>query len=341
MNMNTLRRSLLPALAALACAGSPHPVSDADRIGDVSAVHTSFLVKQDIVVPVSLSPDYVLPPGEYLPQYADQHGIFYASPSGVIQRSDEGDRLYPGGIHFPSQPDRYYTFPSLYVDLPVLGITKYPLPASVRRSTWGSHVVFLLDGEPVEYGSLERISYRAMAPRLEYEGFSFDRPPNDNWYILRSEQEYTSVRVHRDLIPASPTHTFYAAVAIGGIERQPTSHAEFAEFAKSKGRTAPYEISEISYHQESTTKQGQWCIRVESVDAVRGAPVAPQQELTMVIRGFRCLHPAFPNATLDFFYSERGLPEELDPGLYEEGEAFLRGVRIDIAPNTPAAQHGN
>jgi hypothetical protein len=179
-----------------------------------------------------------------------------------------------------------------------------------------------------------------MAARLEYQGFSFDRPPNDNWYILRSEEEYTSVRIHRALTPSSPTHSFYAAVAMGGVEHQPTSHAEFAQMARSKGRTAPYEISEISYHQEPTTKQGQWCIRVESVDAVRGAPVAPQQTLTMVIRGFRCLHPAFPKATLDFFYSERGLPEEIDPKLYEEGEAFLRGVRIDVAPNTPAAQQG-
>ena len=188
--------------------------------------------------------------------------------------------------------------------------------------------------------SLDRISYREMAPRLEYQGFSFDRPANSNWYILRSEEQYTSVRIHRDLTPTSPTHTFYTAVAIGGVERQPTSHAEFAELARSKGRTAPYQISEISYHQELTTKQGQWCIRVESVDAVRGAPVAPQQTLTMVIRGFRCLHPAFPTATLDFFYSERGLPEELDPNLYEEGEAILRSVRIDVAPNTAAAQQG-
>lgn len=111
---------------------------------------SSFLVKQEIVVPVDLSPDYVLPPGEYLPRYADRHGVFYESPSGVIQRSDDAERTYPGGIHFPSQPDRYYTFPSLYVDLPTFGPTKYPLPDSVRTSTWGTHIVFLFNGQPVE-----------------------------------------------------------------------------------------------------------------------------------------------------------------------------------------------
>jgi len=55
------------------------------------------------------------------------------------------------------------------------------------------------------------------------------------------------------------------------------------------------------------------------------------------LRGYRCLHPAFPKTTLDFFYSERGPPEELDPKLYEEGEQILDGVRIDIAPGTPAS----
>jgi hypothetical protein len=34
---------------------------------------------------------------------------------------------------------------------------------------------------------------------------------------------------------------------------------------------------------------------------------------------------------------ERGLPNEIDPKLAKEGEEFLDGVRIDVAPNTPAA----
>jgi hypothetical protein len=135
---------------SLACAGGPHSITNADLIGTEPAINSSFLVKQEIVVPVNLSPDYVLPPGEYTPLYADRHGIYYASPSGVVQRSDDGERTFPGGIHFPNQPDRYYTFPSLYVDLPVFGISKYPLPESVRKSTWGSHIVFLYNGIPVE-----------------------------------------------------------------------------------------------------------------------------------------------------------------------------------------------
>jgi hypothetical protein len=56
----------------------------------------------------------------------------------------------------------------------------------------------------------------------------------------------------------------------------------------------------------------------------------------MRLGGYRCLHPAWPKVTVDFFHSERGLPGELDSKLTEEGEAFLKGVRIDIPPNTPA-----
>jgi len=41
--------------------------------------------------------------------------------------------------------------------------------------------------------------------------------------------------------------------------------------------------------------------------------------------------------TLDFMYTERGLPEEIDPKLTEEGEAFLSSVQIDVGPGTPAA----
>jgi hypothetical protein len=142
---------VLAVLAAvLGCAGSVHPITSADLIGDAPAIRSAFLVKREIVVPVSLSPDYVLPPGEYKPELADGHGIFYASPSGVIQRTGKGERTYRGGIHFPNQPGRYYSFPSLWVDLPAFGISKYPLPDSVRTSTWGSHIIFLYDGKPVE-----------------------------------------------------------------------------------------------------------------------------------------------------------------------------------------------
>jgi hypothetical protein len=183
----------------------------------------------------------------------------------------------------------------------------------------------------------DRVSYLDMKPRLQYQGFSFARPPNPYWYFLRSEEEYTSVTLRRDLSPATPTHSFYAIVSLGGLERDPQSHDDFAELARSKGQHALYEVTTVYYEQSLITKQGQWCIRFDSRHNVRGAPVAPDQELVMNMAGFRCRHPYWPRTTLDFFYSERGLPNELDPKLAEEGEEFLKGVSIDVAPGTPAS----
>ena len=183
----------------------------------------------------------------------------------------------------------------------------------------------------------DRIGYFNMTPRLEYQGFSFDRPPNPHWYVLQSEQTHTRAVLRRDLDGSSETHTFYAQVTMGGIERQPQTHEEFAELARSKGQQAPYEVQTVAYEQSLTTRQNQWCIRVDSSHVSHGAPVAPDRELAMTIRGYRCLHPTWPKTTLDFYYSERGLPEEMDPELSKEGETFLEGVRIDVAPHRPAS----
>jgi hypothetical protein len=185
-------------------------------------------------------------------------------------------------------------------------------------------------------GLFDRVSYSEMAPRLAYQGFSFERPPNSNWYLLRSEESHTSVTLRRKT--DSDTHTFYAIVSLAKLPRQPESREDFASIVRSETATqkAPYEISTTSYDQTLETIQGQWCVRFSSTAAVRGAPQAPRDELQMIVRGVRCVHPAFPRASLDMFYSERGRPGELDPTLAAEGEQFLRAVRIDVAPNTPA-----
>jgi len=182
----------------------------------------------------------------------------------------------------------------------------------------------------------DKVRQPDMAPRLNYQGFSFNRPTSWDWYMLRSEENPTEVTLRRDFWIPSKTHTFYARVSLGRIERQPETHEEFAELARSTGQKAFYELRTVSYEQRPTTRQNQWCIRMESSHVVLGAPSAPDQKLKMIVRGYRCLHPAWPKATLDFFYSERGLADEIDTKLSDEGEQFLDGVRIDIGPNPPA-----
>jgi len=100
-----------------------------------------------------------------------------------------------------------------------------------------------------------------MARRLEYQGFSFDRPPNRHWYFRQSEQSHSSVTLRRDFSVPNDTHTFYAVVEIGGIDAQPSSHEEFAKLARSEKQNADYEIKTESYEQRLVTRQNQWCIR--------------------------------------------------------------------------------
>ncbi len=190
---------------------------------------------------------------------------------------------------------------------------------------------------PVPYTWFDKVQYDNMAPRLSYQGFSFDRPPNRLWYMRQSEESYTSVTLRRDFWVPSSTHTFYAVVQIGGIARQPESHEEFAALARNEEQHAEYQILKESYTQQLVTRQNQWCIRFESSYRIPDHPEVPDGELRMVLRGYRCLHPAWPERTLDFFYSERGLVDEIDPELWAEGEVFLQGVGIDVAPGTPAA----
>lgn len=184
---------------------------------------------------------------------------------------------------------------------------------------------------------LDRVPRSEMAPRLSYQGFSFDRPASWDWYLLRSEESHTDVTLRRDFWRPSETHSFYARVGLGAITRQPATLEEFSEIAKVDRQDAPYETKLVSYDQRTTIRQNQWCVRFDASYLVAGAPGSADHELTMIMSGFRCLHPTWPKVTLDFFFSERGLPGEIDPSLSKEGEDFLKGVRIDVAPNTPAA----
>jgi len=183
----------------------------------------------------------------------------------------------------------------------------------------------------------DTIDYFQMAPRLEYQGFSFDRPPNAMWYIRREEETPAAVLLRRNFEKPSATHSFWARVALERLAAQPASHEEFAKLADPPVQKADYSVREQSRRVELTTWQSQWCIRFETVDLVHGAPVDPNADLVLTLRGYRCLHPAFPKVMLSFYYSERGQQSELDPALSDEGEAFLRGVRIDVAPHTPAS----
>lgn len=118
-------------------------------MGSARALDTSFRVFQEIVVPAPFGQEYILPVGEYRPTHVDGHGVFYASPSGVIARKGTEQRALTGGIHMASQPGRYDSFPSLYVDFGSGTYWKLPLPDEVRAASYGTRVVFVVNGQEV------------------------------------------------------------------------------------------------------------------------------------------------------------------------------------------------
>jgi hypothetical protein len=63
-------RALL-ALAALACAAPPGPVTEADTVAGRPALDTSYRVKERVSVPARMAREYLLPIGEYRPRHAD------------------------------------------------------------------------------------------------------------------------------------------------------------------------------------------------------------------------------------------------------------------------------
>lgn len=137
--------ALCLCLAALACAPSLRPLTDADAIAGARALDTSYRVKDRLTVPGPETREYLLPIGEYRPRHADDEGIFYASPGGVLERAGFSKRAVAGGIYVASGPGRPYERPLLYVELGD-DVAKLPLPPAVLRG-YGKALVFAVDGE--------------------------------------------------------------------------------------------------------------------------------------------------------------------------------------------------
>ena len=177
----------------------------------------------------------------------------------------------------------------------------------------------------------------ALTPRLQYQGFSAARPPNNNWFVNRSEQDHTTLLFRREV--SGEAHSFFFSVQVSALERAPTSDDDFAELVRRHmvAVTDPRRHEVLSYEANPVSRQGQFCLRYSLRTIDRNSPVLPGLELHMNFEGIACRHPLWPNAVLDAYYSERGPSDELDPSLRHEGEQLLQGVTIEVQPGVPAA----
>ncbi len=131
----------------LTACGSVRPVAPADLVGGgPSATRVTVRVTKPIDVGAPFSTVYVLPIGEYRPVLADDKGVYFASPTGVVERSGDEEKTLPGGLHLPNAHVRYYSFASFYVEFSPGDPTKLPLDDETR-ARYGDSVVFTVDGK--------------------------------------------------------------------------------------------------------------------------------------------------------------------------------------------------
>jgi len=126
------------ALGASACA-SLRPVDSATRVGDKPATAVVVSLTESCWMAPGGAPmgrpngihGHTLPAGKYTPGFADEHGVYFASPTGiaVTEPAPVGTRPRPGGIYVPS--DEAHTAYEYLGDQDRV-TTRQPLPERCR-----------------------------------------------------------------------------------------------------------------------------------------------------------------------------------------------------------------
>lgn len=150
MTRKRLQFLLLAAAAVgISCAGAVRTAQDTDLMTGGLIAETGYLVRHEVLVRAPFGVTYTLPKGNYVPTHLDDHGVFYQSPTAVVERTGESERSLIGGIHSPREPGHYYSYPSLYIDLGDDKYSKLPLPDEVRQ-LYGTTIVFTHLGQPIQ-----------------------------------------------------------------------------------------------------------------------------------------------------------------------------------------------
>jgi hypothetical protein len=100
--------------ATFACGTELRPVDASARIGGRDAASSELIVGEACQLLPGGTPmgrpdgvrSHVLPAGRYRALAADDAGVYFASPTGVLvtEPAPRGTRSRPGGIHLPSDP---------------------------------------------------------------------------------------------------------------------------------------------------------------------------------------------------------------------------------------------
>jgi hypothetical protein len=172
-----------------------------------------------------------------------------------------------------------------------------------------------------------------MSARLQYRGFSMERPKSSAWFVKVSEQANTHAIIRCKL--SGRTHSAFVSADLRSLPRAATSEMDFAELCRQDQNPDTNRFTIVSYEQHQSSIQGQWAIEYEIRTLYSGAPGSSGKTLTVIERGYVVRHPTFPHSVIQVRFSERGEADALDPAVEAEGKKIMRGVRVESEPGTP------
>lgn len=171
-----------------------------------------------------------------------------------------------------------------------------------------------------------------VSERLQQRGLSV-RPPRGATWMVDVNEQTPLVAIFRQDLP-SKTHTFLAMAGLVQLE----PGVPFEQAAAPQGFDDPARYDVLEYKVEPDTSRNTPCIRYTLGLLVKTSPNAPNAPLQMLERGAVCAHPTMRDMAVRALFSERGMPEEMDPALWSGFDDFIQGIHIESAPGVTVAQ---
>lgn len=178
---------------------------------------------------------------------------------------------------------------------------------------------------------MQEIRPRQMRERLQYAGFSVERPSCEHWFLRTADQSPGEAVFHRD--PISDTHTIVVAVRGWEIPGNVTNAKQFQEWVKSVLPSSELLDVQSADFTPDAAEDG-WKIQYEIRSSTK--PGYPRGPLAFRISGYVCRHPAFPGLCVDVHRSERCRPGEQSQVLWDESAFIFKAVRLESAPGRGA-----
>ncbi len=209
----------------------------------------------------------------------------------------------------------------------------------MQLKRWVRFVALTLSGLTLNCASTTRegpVPASTLPLRIQHQGFSASRPPSDDWFLNRHEQDEKTL-VYRRVEPDKDRSSFIQ-VALQAFPRIPQSNEDFDLLVR-EAVTGPSQsdgTEVLSVEMEPRALQGQYCVRYRVKSVNRGSRTESAQTLYLHDEGMICQHPAGLGSILFALYSVRETSPDPDAQLQREAEDFLRGLVLDVAPGVPA-----